>query len=383
MFLSNKNWTMRLAFLFLGFSLLCCSCITTRVDTNFRTEIDKEGNFHRVMEFAVYRFDTEAEKGSTTRLAISSEEALDYLSENYLLPDSREWNITFELIDSVYYFRADREFSYPEGGFSDYLRYAPDNGGESKNRVEFSRRTGFFSTTYTYQEVFTDIIDAEKALAEVTTGIDSLKQAIISGMSKELGGNEKTAQEFATAVEEHYCKPLLQLFETLYYNPTEFDSAEAIYKRETENLQDKLVELYRQGGASPVAVLAFRKKLDSLLSEEQKQFEDYLERRGVVLFGAYGYDFENPFNFRCEVLMPAGVVATNASTKEANRLVWEFDNLDLWGKEFSLYAESRELHWLRIIIVTLGAVVIIGLVVFIILRRPKRGKLPTPSETSV
>ena len=43
MFLSNKNWTMRLAFLFLGFSLLCCSCITTRVDTNFRTEIDKEG----------------------------------------------------------------------------------------------------------------------------------------------------------------------------------------------------------------------------------------------------------------------------------------------------------------------------------------------------
>jgi len=84
-------------------------------------------------------------------------------------------------------------------------------------------------------------------LPEVRTGIDSLKQAIISGMSKEIGGNEKTAQEFATAVEEHYCKPLLQLFETLYYNPTEFDSAEAIYKRETENLQDKLVELYRQG----------------------------------------------------------------------------------------------------------------------------------------
>ncbi|KPJ48897.1 MAG: hypothetical protein AMJ41_03995, partial [candidate division Zixibacteria bacterium DG_27] len=381
MFFPHKNRAVRLSFLLLIFSLFSLSCITTRVDTNFRTEIDKEGNLRRVIEFAVYRFDTEAEKDSVTRLSISSEEALDYLSENYLLPDSREWNITFELIDSVYYFRADREFPYPEGGFSDYLRYAPDDGGESKNRMEFSRRSGFFSTTYTYQEVFTDIIDAEKALAEVTTGIHSLKQAIISGMSKELGENEKTAQEFATALEEHYSKPLFQLFETLYYNPTEFDSAEAVYREESENLQDKLAELYRQGGASPVAVLAFRKKLGSLLSEEQKQFEGYLERRGVVLFGAYGYDFENLFNFRCEVLMPAGVVATNASAREGNLLTWEFDNFNFWGKEYRLYAESRELHWFRIIIVTLGAVVIIGVVVFIILRRPKRVKPPAPPET--
>jgi hypothetical protein len=383
MFFPDKNRTIRLAFLFLVFSLLFLSCVTTRVDTNFRTEIDKEGKFRRVIEFAVYRFDTEGEKTSTTRLAVSSEEALEYLSENYLLPDSRKWNITFELIDSVYYFRADREFSYPQEGFSDYVRYAPDHGGESKNRVEFSREAGFFSTTYTYQEVFTDIIDAEKTLAEATTGIDSLKEAIISGMSKELGENEKSAQKFAAAVEEHCVKPLLKLFETLYYNPTEFDSAEALYKRETEKLQDELVELYRQGKASPVAVLAFRKKLDSLLSQEQKQFEDYLERRGVVLFGAYGCDFDNLFNFRCGVLMPAAVIATNASVKNDNLLSWEFDNLDFWGKQFLLYAESRELHWLRIVIVTLGAVAVIGVVVFIILKRPKRARPPAPPETSV
>jgi len=273
------------------------------------------------------------------------------------------------------------EFLYPEEGFSDYLRYVSDDGGESKNRVEFLRRQGFFSTTYTYQELFTDALDAQKALAEVGTGLDSLKQAIIAGMSKELGGNEKTAREFATAVEEHYTKPLLELFETLYYNPTAFDSAEKVYQEEKDNLREKLAELYRQAGASPVAVLSFRKKLDSLLTQEQEAFEDFLDRKGVILSGAYSFDFENPFRFRSEVLMPAGVVATNASTKEGNLLAWEFDNLDFWGKEYRLYAESRELHWFRIIVVVLGFVVIVGVVVFIILRRPRAAEPAPPSDT--
>jgi hypothetical protein len=383
MFPFRNGWMRRFLFLLLTCSLSSLSCIATRVDTDFRTTIDGEGNLHRVTEFAVYRFDTDTETEATTRLAINSEEALEYLSRNYLLPDSREWSITFELIDSVYYFRAERDFPYPQEGFSDCVRYASEGGGESKNQVEFSRRSGFFSTTHIYREVFADVVSAPEALAELRHGVDSLKQAVISAMSKELGGDEGTASQFVEALEEHYSKPLLGLFETLYHNPTAFDSAEAAYKEETKGLQERLGELYRQTGASPVAVIAFRKKLDVVLSEEEKRFEDSLERKGVALFGAYGYDFEKPFKFRSEVLMPAGVVATNASTKEGRLLKWEFDNLDFWGKEFQLYAESRELHWFRIIIVVLGVVVIVGAVILLVLRRPRRAEPAAPAEPGV
>ena len=101
-------------------------------------------------------------------------------------------------------------------------------------------------------------------------------------------------------------------------------------------------------------------------SFDNKALSEIFEAEREELLGVGGYIFFGPeTSLEIRLSLPGELVTNNAHDHEAGTLVWQIDNEDFIYKEISLQAQSRIIHYDRIVLI------LIVLLVFLIIARSR------------
>jgi hypothetical protein len=311
---------------FLALAVLpALGCIEDRLQIDVTTYVHPDGSCTRRVEYRLERRDGDKN--------VEIPPAEDSLRLLHRFPEGERWTVKHEATPMRHVVNLEASLASPNDIDWDYWRQRTRNAAPARNYVSFAMSAEDIPV-YEYSETFLDpssplagarllaqhLAKKESEFADrVTAGLGAMapRRADVRRAYR-----EKLTQPFTREVERLAARPI--------YGPREKKELERLLER-LEAMSDDLSATLVQ--ASPVAApREVEEKLKAVLdafgdsADDQPSFFDFLGSGPKI-------------RFRVTLVMPAAITRANACV-QGDTAVWEFDQDDLYGRGFEMWARA-------------------------------------------
>jgi len=300
--------------------------------------------------------------GSVTRKVVMKNDKQEISPSAYRVPVDSTWgrSVTMEMReqDTVWVFTFEKTFASVD---EINAAYKADTGQNRMLRrsAEFTRRFRWFNTFYRFSEKVENTLNTELK-AEDFLNEEELKYFYMpSPMFDSLLNSPDSLhyKEIATHMEEkeeEYASRALLNEWAHYYLSLNPDSA-YIYAR-----LDSLMEKSLPGMSEDSAFIL-------VLGEDYyRKHKADIDTAGSMLGKAFDQSFSGKF-YTCEIVMPAGLVATNGFVGDDGKISWPVESKHYMSQDYVMWAESKQVNrWAWIVSGIFILFVLAGLVVKVV-----------------
>jgi len=362
------NWNaMRLA-LAIPLSFLLSGCPFDPDEFSAETVVKRDGSVTR-----------------TTRFVAAYDSHVENIEERYLLPSSGIWHSgkrtkTFEngtacevdtkIFETVTHYEPNEPIP------SDFVLPGSTSAKVARNNINVRVQSYWLVDTFKYEESFRDVVTKEGFSSAIQRLYTILAESTGRGLSQ-LPHMEMTAESAEAKLRKKF-DPMIEEFLAIFTSEcmgpgTSMENCYDAIDRSALSLEldDEDVFVERMAAMFP-APPGYRdeewadtisKVIDDFLDDEA---ESLFEAEQEELLGIVGLRIFGPATpLEIRLSLPGEPVKNNAHDHELGMLVWRFDDEDFIYKEISLQAQSRIIHYERIVLV------LIVLLVFLFIARSR------------
>lgn len=229
----------------------------------------------------------------------------------------------------------------------DHVRRSTVSNRTIRNEPRLTVDRGWFVTTFTYDERFTDLVTPEgfeRAARELyALACDRLAADLAPQASPPLRVDEM--RQAIAASHDPLFERYVQRLHTL--GPRAFIADAALQDQAEADMEPEAIAA-RLVRALPPRVDRDVDLWSSLVDGATKRlgasFDERFARFSDDLFGVYGFLFFQSYGFHVDLDLPGSLVETNATARSPARLVWRFSYEDFWDRPLVLTARSRLWH---------------------------------------
>lgn len=322
----------------------------------------------------------------TTRISASGQADYEEVLALYDLPPGGSWTEIAprsasgvgEAAMPERIYRLERRFAPGEPVPADFRRRNAAGTAAAQNEITLRVRHYWIVDTFDYEETFSDIVTPERFEAAFRRLYSTMLTALAEEIAR-LPAAGLTVEE-ATANLAAYIDPLADRFLATMrqkcFRPRATGSeCEAAIGDETElatfvsvTSSDALaIESLAEILAAPAAVTPEEWRevlgvaLERLGEREDVSGPAMFESVEENLLGVHGFLLFESYRFELSVVLPGDPVASNADGRENGAERWSFESLEFAFNPQTLYARSRIVHFDRIVLLLISAIVLAGI----------------------
>jgi hypothetical protein len=359
------NWNaMRLA-LAIPVSLLLSGCPSNPDEFSGETIVNRDGSVTR-----------------TTRFVTIYDSHVDDIKERYLLPSGGAWQTGKQTLTSendppreidTMVFETVTHYGANEPIPSDFILPSSTSAKAARNDINVRVQSYWLVDTFQYEENFRDVVTEEGFSSAIRKFYTYLVESTGLGLSQipHVEITAETAQVKLRSVFDPMIEQFLAIFVAECMNPgTTMGNCEEALDQSALfiEMDDDDLLIQRLAVTFPAPPDYQDDEWAAAISEViEDSFDDeafsILEAEEEELVGVVGLNFGPDTTFEIRLSLPGELVKNNAHDHESGRLVWRFNDEDFIYKEYSLHAQSRIIHYDRIVLL------LIVLLIFLIIVR--------------
>jgi len=314
--------------------LLSSGCIEDRLNVDITTRIFADGSCSRRIEYRLVRVD------SANNKALEILPAEDPLRLLHRFPRGEPWAVTDDARADQHTVEVEATLPSPDAIEGDYWRSGRKRGVPARNAVSFAREEGEpAAAAYAYAETFRDPaspLEGMRALAqELLRRDDDFAERLL----RALGSSPLQKGEVRKAYKRDFAEPfgreVARLAERPVWGPRERKELDDIWERFDALQRELAATLALLSAGLPADTLAAA--LDEVQESMGKELQRDLERAGLPLLSEK--DSTSAIHFRATLVLPGTIVRANTCA-EGDTATWEFDQDDLYGRGFEMWARS-------------------------------------------
>ena len=329
--------------LFLLFDLLVLFGLNgCKIEFEANTMIRPDGSVVRTIRYVAYE-DSDKEE----------------LKTQYVLPPGGTWKIKKitkynwytkkECEGTIHIYSVTEKYAPGELIPSDHVRLGKIEGSIGRNETSLSVQDYFFVKFFNFKETFSDVASKERSITAAKRLYPVLIEQFACSLASRLNGLS-TVQ--VSKVLKSMFDPWFERFiESLHTGDEDFFET---YEKELNEIfeKDRLVAYLTEKLPSPSEEQAepWRETIADAYDEMGKSVESLWENKEFeeAFFGVYGFTLFQSYGFKETLVLPGKILSTNAESRQANILTWEFDETDFRLEDYVLNARSRLINTSRI-----------------------------------
>jgi len=325
-----------------------------------------------------------APDGSVTRTTryIAGDSDKEEIETDYTLPPGGAWETQTTTSYNAYtkkdeevrthIYSVTKQYRAGERIPSDHVRRGKTEGRVVENDIEVFVQDQFFMKVFGFRESFRDVGGKEKALAAVRRLYPTWVKEFSEILESKLDGvSAVQANQAIRSISDPWFN---RFIESLQVGDSTFIES---HEEELNELSEKdgLVRelMVRLPPPTPEQTETWREALVAAYEQMEESSEGLWEDMEVAeaLFGVYGFTLFQSYGFKETVSLPGVILSTNATSRQGNVMIWEFEKSDFRLQDYVLEARSRLIYPWRIAFAG-GIIGIIGLALFAFARRKRR-----------
>jgi len=229
--------------------------------------------------------------------------------------------------------------SSPDAIEGDYWRSGRKRGLPARNAVSFVREEGDPDVTYAYAETFRDPASPLEGMRVLAQQLLRRDDDFVERFVKALGSSPlqrgEVKRAYRRSIAEPFGREVARLAERPLWGPRERKELDDLWERFDAFQKDLAAVLALLAPGLPVAVI------DAALDDVQEKLGEELlrdlEHAGLPLRLEKGSS--SRIHFRATLILPGAIVRANTCA-EGDTVTWEFDQDDLYGRGFEMWAKS-------------------------------------------
>jgi len=323
----------------------------------------------------------------TTRYVANTKCSTGKIKERYLLPPGGAWQCAKRTEDSedgaqhevdtqsyelVAHYKANEPIP------SDFIQPGTLSAKAAHNQISVRAQRYWLMDTFKYEERFRDVVTEEGFSSAIQKLYTSLVEPTGLGLSQipHVEMTAETAQVKLRTIYDPMIEQYLAIFAAKCMSPgTTMESCVEALDQSTLVIEidddDLLVERIAAIFPAPPVyrddewVVAISEAVND--SIENSAFSEIFEAEEEELLGVSGFNLlgSDAAPLEIRLSLPGELVTNNAHEHESGKLVWRFKDEDFIYKEYFLHAESRIIHYERIVLA------LIVLIVFLVILRSR------------
>jgi hypothetical protein len=313
--------------------LALTACIEDRLSVDLFTQIHADGSCTRRVEYRLERVDTDR---GDARVAIPPEQ--DPLRTLHRFPSGEPWQVREEAQTGLHAVVLEATLPSPNDADGDYFRARTRKAAPARNAISASVDPAH--EYYEYQEVFRDPASPIAGARLLSRLLLKRDEAFADGYAGAIGDPGVTPREgdvrraFRDLLASPFALEVAALAERPFFGPRERRELDAVLdglKQKQEAVVARIGAL--APGARPEDVAAAAEKAVDAVAES---VVPEVEAAGLPLTLP---DRATSIRFRATLVMPGPVLRANACVT-GDSVVWEFEEVDLFGRGFEMKALS-------------------------------------------
>ncbi len=328
------------AILLFSCSLLFVSCVSHEVLFEGKSVINTHGSVHRTGSMVIMLAGERKTEQDSLKL-------LEHYLETFIPPDEERFAPSFEFEDSLLIVTWDGDIPFGETPFTDYSHHIGD-GPTAENRVTIGMKSRWFYEDYSYLEIYSDPVDTLTIYPMLQSKMSAASAGIMTRPELRKIKDGQRAEDLLAGLET---KVGIEILRRFIASPGSTDSLTA----EMETLiAAAAVNLSGLAGAAGNSDL-----LNNMMKTVYDAVWDTIMSANPGIFGSYGLGEEGDHRFRIEAVFPGCTIRTNADSSLEGRSIWNFGQLDFFGREYRLEVVSRRWVWHNVAIAATGLFLIL------------------------
>jgi len=348
------NWNaMRLA-LAIPLVFLLSGCPSTPDEFSAETVVDRDGSVTR-----------------TTRFVTTYDFHVEDIEERYLLPSGGAWHsgkrIETRENDTPYevdtkIFETVTHYEANEAILSDFVLPGSSSTKVAGNDINVRVHSYWLVDTFKYEESFRDVVTEEGFSSAIQRLYMFLVESTGLGLSQipHVEMTAETARVKLRTMFDPMVEQYLAIFAAECMGPgTTMESCEEALDQSALFIElddgDLIVERIATMFPAPSVyrgdewAVAISEVIEDSFADEAFSIVEVEEEELLGIVGGSLFEPATPIEIRLS--LPGEPVKNNAHDHESGTLVWRFDDVDFIYKEISLQAQSRIIHYERIVMV--------------------------------
>jgi hypothetical protein len=316
----------------LALALALPGCLEQRLDVEVTTRVYADGSCLRRTE---YRFERPTPEGEAPPADPSREASPLRTLHRY--PSGEPWQVRHDVTSNLHTVTSEALLPAPCGLDWDYWRVrTPGASLAARNRVSFAMQGEDGSErSYDYLETFVDPASPLAANRRLIELLARSEEAFADRFRRELGPAAPRSADVRREFRERLVIPaarrLAEIAERGLYGPREKRDLEDSLEPIAEALEIALIG--RARAADPGNV---KKAIEAAMEAVIEPAAEQLEREGLQVIELFS---RRTVHFKVTLVMPAPVVRANACI-QGDTVTWEFDQDDLYGRGFEMWARA-------------------------------------------
>jgi hypothetical protein len=318
-------------------ALLACAvlptlgCIEDRLQVDVTTYVHADGSCTRRVEYRLERRDGDRN--------VEIPPAEDSLRLLHRFPEGERWTVKHEATPMRHVVNLEALLASPNDIDWDYWRQRAKSAAPARNYLSFAMSSDDLPV-YEFSETFLDPVSplaGTRLLAQVVAKKENDFADRVGGA---LGAMTPRRADVRRIYREHFVQPLTREVERLVarpvYGPRERKELDQLLERLDRMFDDVKAALLQ---ASPAAQpRELEERLKAMLDEFGEAVDaDFKATGQLSLFDVLASGPK--IRFRVSLVMPAAITRANACV-QGDTAVWEFDQDDLYGRGFEMWARA-------------------------------------------
>lgn len=318
-----------------GLLLPALGCIEDRLAVNVTTYVHADGSCVRRVEYRLERVD--GESGRT--LEVKAPE--DPLRLYHRFPDGERWSVRDEARPTLHVVSAEARLDSPNDLDWDFWRRRAPAAAPARNFVSFAMSADRpDAALYEYAETFLDPaspLEGARALGRLLLKReDDFARRVAAALGPAAPRREDVRRAYRERLAQPFSRELERLSSRPIHGPREQRELEALLDR-LDALDDDLTAALV--ALSPVAApVEPEQKLKPASDAFGEAILSELQASGAPLPHDLGEPVQK-LRFRVTLVMPAAITRANTCW-QGDTAVWEFDQDDLFGRGFEMWARA-------------------------------------------
>lgn len=324
-----RVWTAVLA------SLVCLAssaCIEDRLSVDITTQLMPDGTCTRRVEYSLERIDTEKDR----RVEIVP--ADDPLRALHRFPTGESWSVRDDARADLHTVLVEGTLADPQQIEGDYWRSAARRALPARNFVSFAMQTsGAGDGSYDYSETFRDPASPLERMRAFAQGLSKRDGEFAKHFVKALGDSPLSPKQVKHVFRQRLAEPFV-------HDVAGVASRPVFGPRERKQLEDlwESFDAHAKQLAEALALLApsvSREKIDAAIEDVQEPIGNALQRELAAVGLPLPGEPAAKVHFRVTLILPGTIVRANTCV-QGDTASWEFDEDDLYGRGFEMWARS-------------------------------------------
>jgi len=317
----------------LAWLLVSSACIEDRLNVDITTHVFADGTCSRRVEYRLVRIDSADNKPLEI---LPAEDPLRLL---HRFPSGEPWTVKDDVRTDRHTVEVEATLASPDMIEGDYWRSAR-RGAPARNAVSFASEDGDPDGGYAYAETFRDPASPLEGMRALARELLRHDDDFAEGLLKQLGSSPLQKGEVKRAYRRSFAEPfardVARLAERPIWGPRERKELDDLWER-LDTLEKELATALSLLSAGGIPADALRTALDAVQEEMGRELQRDLEQAGLPLLSEK--DSTSRIHFRATLVLPGTIVRANTCA-EGDTATWEFDQDDLYGRGFEMWARS-------------------------------------------